>query len=219
MPEFRDRHRLLPSQSGEGGKTLFTDGREAYWDTPSAGTTLPDQTGHASEFLQTDGSALLWAVPAAPTRRRILYALHGDFAWDGIGETDVLTFSLPANTLETGKGLCVKSTFRANGDANGKTLRIYFGATKIREVAVASGTLYRYMEWTLWSWFSDTFQELFMTDYNITSSHTSNTSTATQAPSLIRLAATEDITAPIDIRMTINQPNCWGRHLVVELLE
>ena len=50
----------LPSQTGKNGKFLKTDGTDASWeDIPDA---LPSQTGHAGEFLTTDGTDASWGV-------------------------------------------------------------------------------------------------------------------------------------------------------------
>lgn len=48
----------LPSQSGQSGKYLTTDGTTASWQTVD---TLPDQTGQAGKFLTTDGTDASWA--------------------------------------------------------------------------------------------------------------------------------------------------------------
>ena len=48
----------FPTQTGNSGKYLTTDGSALSWDTVDA---LPDQTGHSGEFLTTDGSTASWA--------------------------------------------------------------------------------------------------------------------------------------------------------------
>ena len=45
----------LPSQSGNAGKFLKTDGSVESWDTP-----LPVQTGQAGKVLKTDGTTATW---------------------------------------------------------------------------------------------------------------------------------------------------------------
>ena len=47
----------LPTQTGQGGEFLQTDGTDATWEPVDA---LPSQTGQASEFLQTDGTTASW---------------------------------------------------------------------------------------------------------------------------------------------------------------
>ncbi len=49
----------VPSQTGNTGKFLQTDGSVMSWATVDA---LPDQTGHSGEFLTTDGSASSWSA-------------------------------------------------------------------------------------------------------------------------------------------------------------
>ena len=48
----------FPTQTGNSGKYLTTDGSDLSWDTVDA---LPSQTGHSGEFLTTDGSTASWA--------------------------------------------------------------------------------------------------------------------------------------------------------------
>ena len=48
----------LPSQTGESGKFLTTDGSSASWANVDA---LPDQTGQSGKFLTTNGTAASWA--------------------------------------------------------------------------------------------------------------------------------------------------------------
>ncbi len=56
----------LPSQTGQAGKFLKTDGTDASWDTVDA---LPSQTGQAGEYLQTDGTTATWEpVDSLPTQ-------------------------------------------------------------------------------------------------------------------------------------------------------
>ena len=54
----------LPSQSGNANKFLKTDGTTSSWDTVdhthSHADELPSQTGQAGEFLQTDGTTATW---------------------------------------------------------------------------------------------------------------------------------------------------------------
>lgn len=47
---------LLPTQSGQSGKILASDGTDAYW-----WQGIPDQTGQANSFLTTDGTNTSWA--------------------------------------------------------------------------------------------------------------------------------------------------------------
>lgn len=56
----------LPSQTGNSGKFLTTNGTAASWATVDA---LPSQTGHSGEVLTTDGSAASWTTPTTVTFR------------------------------------------------------------------------------------------------------------------------------------------------------
>jgi len=47
----------LPSQSGNSGKYLTTNGETASWTTVDA---LPDQAGNSGKYLTTDGSSASW---------------------------------------------------------------------------------------------------------------------------------------------------------------
>jgi hypothetical protein len=52
---------VVPSQTGNSGKYLTTDGTTSSWGAIDA---LPSQTGNAGEFLTTDGTTASWAVVA-----------------------------------------------------------------------------------------------------------------------------------------------------------
>lgn len=54
----------LPSQTGQSGKFLTTDGSTASWETVDA---LPDQTGQNGKFLTTNGTVASWADPTSKT--------------------------------------------------------------------------------------------------------------------------------------------------------
>ena len=51
----------FPSQTGNSGKFLTTDGTTMSWAEAQGGDSLPDQTGQAGKFLTTDGSTASWA--------------------------------------------------------------------------------------------------------------------------------------------------------------
>jgi len=48
-----------PTQTGNSGKYLTTDGSTTSWATVDA---LPSQTGNSGKYLTTDGSDASWAV-------------------------------------------------------------------------------------------------------------------------------------------------------------
>ena len=57
----------LPSQSGQSGKYLTTNGTTASWD--NIPTEIPTQTGNSGKFLTTNGSTVSWAtVDALPSQ-------------------------------------------------------------------------------------------------------------------------------------------------------
>ena len=47
----------IPSQSGQAGEYLQTDGTTMTWEAVDA---LPSQTGQAGEYLKTDGTTATW---------------------------------------------------------------------------------------------------------------------------------------------------------------
>jgi len=56
---------VVPSQTGNSGKYLTTDGTTSSWGTVNA---LPSQTGNSGKYLTTDGSTASWAtVTTDPT--------------------------------------------------------------------------------------------------------------------------------------------------------
>lgn len=50
---------VIPSQSGQSGKYLTTNGTSASWATVDA---LPSQTGNSGKYLTTDGTSASWAT-------------------------------------------------------------------------------------------------------------------------------------------------------------
>ena len=73
----------LPSQSGNNGKFLTTNGTSATWS--ALPPTLPTQTGSGGKFLTTDGTTASWATlpfsPAAPASRGVVFASTDDATW------------------------------------------------------------------------------------------------------------------------------------------
>jgi hypothetical protein len=54
---------LLPTQIGNNGKVLTTDGTSLSWTTITSGTLLPIQTGNSGKVLTTNGTDLSWITP------------------------------------------------------------------------------------------------------------------------------------------------------------
>ena len=71
----------LPSQSGQLGKFLTTDGNAASWGSVDA---FPTQTSNTGKFLTTDGTTVSWAT--------------------------VAQYTLPAQTSQAGKFLTTDGT-------------------------------------------------------------------------------------------------------------
>ena len=55
--EWSNKQDALPSQTGNSGKFLTTNGSTMSWGTVEA---LPDQTGQSGKFLTTNGSTMSW---------------------------------------------------------------------------------------------------------------------------------------------------------------
>ena len=86
----------LPSQTGQSGKFLTTDGTDASWANVDA---LPSQTGQSGKFLTTDGSAASWAdIPTEVDNQSV--TLNSSDQIQAIGVIDQKTSS--ANKIWTG---------------------------------------------------------------------------------------------------------------------
>ena len=57
--QINSKEATLPSQTGNTGKYLTTDGTDKSW---AAVTTLPSQTGNSGKYLTTDGSTASWGA-------------------------------------------------------------------------------------------------------------------------------------------------------------
>lgn len=62
MCELQVQAGFIPSQTGNPGKFLTTDGTAMSWASP-----LPAQTGNSGKFLTTDGTNASWGTPAGFT--------------------------------------------------------------------------------------------------------------------------------------------------------
>lgn len=88
----------LPSQTGQSGKFLTTDGTDASWANVDA---LPSQTGQSGKFLTTDGTAASWAdIPDSVIPDNVTIDLNESDEIQTIGIIDQKTSS--ANKFWTG---------------------------------------------------------------------------------------------------------------------
>jgi len=61
-PHSVDENDILPSQTGNSGKVLKTNGTVTAWEIDNEGDTLPSQTGHDGKVLKTNGSTTSWEI-------------------------------------------------------------------------------------------------------------------------------------------------------------
>lgn len=71
---------VMPTQSGNSGKFLTTDGTNVSWGSVDA---FPTQTGNSGKFLTTDGSAVSWAsvLQKISVNNPALTASGGECTW------------------------------------------------------------------------------------------------------------------------------------------
>lgn len=110
--EWNNKQNALPSQSGQSGKYLTTNGSTMSWATVQGGDSLPDQTGQAGKFLTTDGSSASWGeyegsfVPLSDLEEAAIVAKTGDYN-DLINKP---VDSFPSQTGQAGKFLTTDGT-------------------------------------------------------------------------------------------------------------
>lgn len=98
----------LPTQSGQSGKYLTTNGTTASWVTLAS--VLPAQTGNTGKYLTTDGTTASWATIASalPTQTgnsgKYLTTDGTTASWVSLAST------LPTQTGNTGKYLTTDGT-------------------------------------------------------------------------------------------------------------
>jgi hypothetical protein len=103
--------------------SLTTTQRDAI-TSPASGTLIYNSTTARPNYY--DGSA--WA--AVPKVLTLSTATVGTPA--SLVETDLWSYSLPANYLTTGKGILVRVILTSAANANNKTATLYFGATTLK---------------------------------------------------------------------------------------
>jgi len=97
---------LLPSQTGQSGKFLTTDGTNASWSIIPA--EIPSQSGQSGKFLTTNGSSVSWAtVDALPSQSgqsgKFLTTNGSSASWSSVD-------ALPSQTGNSGKYLSTNGT-------------------------------------------------------------------------------------------------------------
>ena len=126
----------IPSQTGQAGEYLQTDGTAMSWEAVDA---LPSQTGQAGEFLQTDGTNATWeAVDALPSQTgqagEFLQTDGTNATWEPVvtNPYDVATtstgyFDIPAGTTAQRPGTPATGNMRWN--TTDEALEHYGGST------------------------------------------------------------------------------------------
>lgn len=86
----------LPTQSGQSGKFLKTNGTSKTWETVSS-YALPSMTGKAGKYLTTDGTVESWAAAAQSVET---YSISTTRKWldTGFSKAGYYAISLSANT-------------------------------------------------------------------------------------------------------------------------
>lgn len=75
---------LLPTQTGQTGSFLTTDGSTASWATiPSPPPPLPNQSGQSGKYLSTDGSTASWQTVIGYTLPKATTSTLGGVIADG----------------------------------------------------------------------------------------------------------------------------------------
>ena len=105
----------LPSQSGQNGKYLKTDGSSASWATVDA---LPSQSGQSGKYLTTNGTTPSWATLNIPTTTDSITSGSTAALTSGGAYTNVVT-AVAAGT--TANKINVTSTITINNVANATT--------------------------------------------------------------------------------------------------
>jgi hypothetical protein len=105
--QINAKEATLPSQTGNTGKYLTTDGSAKSWGTVSQ-YALPSQTGNSGKYLTTNGTAESWGTVSAPIKwtRRLAatgtnfnsVAYNGTNLWVAVGGNGQLYSSPDAIT-------------------------------------------------------------------------------------------------------------------------
>lgn len=130
----------FPSQSGQTGKFLTTDGTNVSWATVDA---LPSQTGNADKFLKTDGTTASWnTVTASPNEGSYIIVTTTHSAVLGTRllcdtTSAAFTITLPTTSLVAGEALSVTDGV---GNFATNNVTVNGGTNNIVSTAGTSGT-------------------------------------------------------------------------------
>lgn len=134
----------LPSQSGQSGKFLTTNGSALSWDSVDA---LPDQTGNSGYFLTTNGTAASWSD--TPMIKGVDYVTAGRAEGFPLGENATAE---GYSVIATGQGSHAEGTWSASslnikitGALNATTLDWDYGQRQGR-LSYAPGQIIEYYE-------------------------------------------------------------------------
>ena len=134
----------LPSQSGQSGKFLTTDGSALSWDSVDA---LPDQTGNSGKFLTTNGTAASWSD--TPMIKGVDYVTAGRAEGSPLGESATAEGE---GVVAIGRGSHAEGTWdryslniKITGALNATTLDWDYGQRQWR-LSYAPGQLIEYSE-------------------------------------------------------------------------
>lgn len=91
------RTAILPTQAGNTGEFLQTNGADVVWAIPSSTAVLPTQTGLAGRSLVTNGSTASWGTPAPIVDSAIYAATLTPLTTDDVFKCDSLTGNVSIN--------------------------------------------------------------------------------------------------------------------------
>jgi hypothetical protein len=129
---------IIPTQTGQTGKYLTTNGSALSWATVSAGSSLPTQTGQTGKYLTTDGTTLSWAVVAsAYTLPTASTTVLGGVKVDGTSVT-----INGSGVISLNSGLAGTVSFKGgwNANTNTPTLANGTGTSGFMYIVTAGGT-------------------------------------------------------------------------------
>ena len=106
---FGEAGSSLPTQTGQTGKFLTTDGTDASWSTITHPAELPTQTSQSGKFLTTDGTNVSWSTIVHPEELPAQASQAGKFLTTD-GSTASWANALPSQTGQAGEFLQTDGT-------------------------------------------------------------------------------------------------------------